>query len=319
MTDTQTHSAADSFVFWTPPAATTLSIYEDEHYTLPEIPLPLRTADVPENVADKPSERSIGEAVYDYLCLHPEAQMAPQYADILRHAYPFLISDIGSRLLLLDLRPHDLKALQDKTALLKILLYLDSDNFGLLHKLGVAYFNLAIHPQTSADISEQLQSARHWFEKARRCSADDANNLNYIGQVCYLTGNYHQARLYWQSALVRMTTQDNQEQLRQRLDLLIQGCVPHEPLQQQLDRLAQARRLLYSGDSEQAHRIVESLVDQGDLLHELPSGELCYFIGICREKANDLAGAYEALMMAISLDDKHEKAHAALKRVAPVT
>ena len=319
MTDTQSDAVAESFVFWNPPADMALSIDEDEQYVLPAIPLPLRAADVPQNPSDTPSERAIGEGIYAYLCADPDAEQAPIYADMLRHAYPFLISDIGSELLLLDLRPNDLKALRGKIALLKILLYLDENNFGLQHKLGIAHFNLAVHPQSSVDISGQLQSARQWFEKARRCCPQDVNNLNYIGQVCYLTGSYHQARLYWQQAVSQMADEEEQGPLQQRLQLLIEGVVPVEPLQKQLEQMAQARRSFYSGDVEQAHHIVETLVRRGELLRELPSVDLCYFIGVCREKMNDNAGAYEALTMAVSLDDNHEQAQVALKRVAPVT
>ncbi len=315
MADALSRPVTESFVFWNPLADTVLSINDDEQYVLPDIPLPIRSTDAPQNPSDKPSERIIGEGIYDYLCAHPDTEMAPLYADILRHAYPFLISDIGSQLLLLDLRPDDLKALQGKIALLKILLYLDSDNFGLQHKLGVACFNLAVHPQSTVDIPDQLRSAREWLERARRSCPEDTGNLNYIGQVCYLAGSYHQAKLYWQNALSKMSSQDDQSQLQQRLELLKQGVVPVEPLQNQLKQMAQARRFFFSGEVERAYHIVENLVRQGELMRELPSADLCYFIGICREKMNDKAGAYEALMMAVGLDDNHDQALAALKRV----
>lgn len=319
MTTKQTRTSSESFVFWKPVAGIVLSINEDEQYTLPDIPLPLRPADVPQDSSATPSERILGEGIYDYLRAHPDAEFARQYADILRHAYPFLISDLASQLLLLDLRPNDQQALQGKISLLRILLYLDSDNFDLQHKLGVVHFNLVVHPQSTADISDHLRSARQWLEKARRSRPEDSSNLNYLGQVCYLVGNYHQAKLYWQNALVQVSSQESQRQLQQRLELLSQGIIPTEPLQDQLNQMVRARGLFSSGDVERAYHIVETLVRQGDLLRELPSAELCYFIGVCRETMNDDAGAYEALTMAASLDDKHEQVQAALKRVAAST
>lgn len=307
------------FVFWKPVAGMALSINEDEQYILPDIPMPLRPADLPQCSSEMPSERVLGEGIYEYLRSHPDADHAGQYADILRCAYPFLISDMASQLLLLDLRPTDPVALRGKIALLKILLHLDSDNFGLQHKLGVAYFHLAVHPQSKVDISDDLRSARQWLEKARRSCPGDPGNLSYIGQVCYMTGNYHQARLYWQSILGQVNVLEGYEQLQQRFELLNQGIVPVEPLQEQLNQMARARELFGSGDVEQAHCIVENLVSRGDLLREMPSAELCYFIGICREKMNDDAGAYEALTMATGLDDRHEQACAALQGIAART
>ncbi|HMB15662.1 MAG TPA: hypothetical protein VKN62_05040 [Pelovirga sp.] len=318
MTERLPKSVSDSFVFWTPPAEMTLSIGADEHLNLPQIPLPLCAADTPDDPSLIPSERLIGEGIYAYLCVHPDTEQASFYANILRQAYPFLISDIGSQLLLLDLRPHDDVALQKKIPLLKILLRLDENNFGLLHKLGVAFFNLAIHPKHLIAASNQLKCARLWFEKARRNCPQDINNLNYLGQVCYLSGNYHQAKLYWQNVVNQLDNEKEQSQLQERLDLIAQGGVPAQPLQYQLEEMGQAHQLFDSGEVSQAYELVEKLVHQGDLLHELPGADLFYFIGICREAANDLAGAYEALTMATRLDDKHDPARTALRRVSPV-
>jgi tetratricopeptide (TPR) repeat protein len=202
---------------------------------------------------------------------------------------------------------------------LKILLQLDENNFGLLHKVGAACFNLAVHPNHLIAASDQLKGARQWFEKARRVRPQDVTNLNYLGQVCYLSGNYHQAKLYWQNAVGQMESGSEQTQLQQRIDLMAQGVVPAQALQYQLEQLGQARQLFDSGDLPSAYELVEQLVHQGDLLRELPGAELYYFIGICREGVQDLAGAYEAFTMAIQFDDKHDQAHRALKRVSPLT
>lgn len=317
MSQTPPPSTAEAFVFWTPPEGMTLSIGEDEYLDLPSIPLPLYATDNPDDPSVAPSERHIGEGIYAYLCANPETKQAAVYADILRQAYPFLISDMGSQLLLLDLRPHDDVALQNKIPLLKILLQFDEHNFGLLHKLGASCFHLAVHPNHLTTASEQLYSARQWLEKARRVRPQDVATLNYLGQVCYLSGNYHQAKLYWQNVVSQMDNETELTQLQQRLDLIEQGGAPAQPLQLQLEELGQARQLFDSGDLHSAYELVEKLVHQGDLLRDLPGAELYYFIGICRESANDLAGAYEALTMATHLDDKHEAALTALKRVLP--
>ena len=319
MTTVSPKPAAAAFVFWTPPPGMTLSVGDDEHIDLPVIPIPLCAADAPADLTVTPSERLIGEGIYEYLRVHPDTDNAAIFADILRQAYPFLISDIGSQLLLLDFRPHDDVALQTKIPLLKILLLLDDTNFGLLHKLGVACFNLAVHPRHQIAATEHLKLARQWFEKARRVRPDEESNLNYLGQVCYLTGNYHQAKLYWQGAVNRLKNQQEQSQLQERLDLLAQGVVPIEPLQMQLEQLGQARQLFDSGDLAKAYEHTEKLVHQGDLLRELPHADLYYFIGLCREGGDDLAGAFEALTMACQLDDKHEQARTALQRVSPTT
>jgi tetratricopeptide (TPR) repeat protein len=319
MSKTLSPSTDESFVFWTPPAGMTLSIGEDEQLKLPAFPLPLCATDAPDDLSVTPSERLIGEGIYEYLCANPETERAAVYADILRQAYPFLISDIGSQLLLLDARPHDDVALQKKIPLLKILLQLDENNFGLLHKLGVSCFNLAMHPNHLTAAGEHLKCARLWLEKARRIRPQDVHNLNHLGQVCYLSGNYHQAKLYWLNVVNQMDNDKEQAQLQHRLDLISEGGFPVLALQFQLEQMGQAKKLFATGDISQAYDLIEKLVHQGELLQELPSADFYHLIGICREAANDLAGAFEALTMATQLDDKHEQARTALKRVSPVT
>ncbi|MFO7577812.1 MAG: hypothetical protein R6W66_08820 [Pelovirga sp.] len=318
MTDTyDTPLDPEQFSFWFAPAGMSLSIGEEQELPLPAIPLPLRSADLPADPAVVPAERLIGEGLYDYLCSFPECPHAAAYADILRQAYPFLIADLGAQLLVLDLRSSDVSALRHKMALLKILLYLEPDNFGLLHKLGVASLNLALHPTQLQQIRTQLLDARQWFEKARRAQADDVSNLDYLGQVCYLCGNYHQAQIYWQSALQQAGTEKVSGALAERIDNLTAGTVPLRPLQEALEQVGSARQHYDRGAFDQARTLLEEVLHQGDLPRAMPFAEFFYLLGLCREIAEDYPGAYEALMTATTLDDKHELAQQALARVMP--
>lgn len=308
---------SEQFSFWFAPAGMSLSIGEEQELPLPAIPLPLRSADLPADPAVVPAERLIGEGLYDYLCNFPECPHAAAYADILRQAYPFLIADLGAQLLVLDLRNTDASALRHKMALLQILLHLDPDNFGLTHKLGVASLNLALHPSQLQQIRTQLLDARQWLEKARRAQPDDVSNLDYLGQVCFLCGNYHQAQIYWQSALKHAGTGKTSGALAERIAALTPETIPLRPLEESLEQVGCARQLFDRGAFDQARTLLEEVLNQGDLARVMPFAEFFYLLGLCREIAEDFAGAYEALMTATTLDEKHEPAQQALARVMP--
>lgn len=308
---------AQTFRFWYPSAGMSLSIGEGEEMPLPQIPLPLFVNDVPTEPFAMPSERLLGDALYEYLCTFPDCEHAADYAEILRQAYPFLIADLGSQLMVLDIKNTEASALKRRIALLKIMLYLDPDNFGLLHKLGTAYFYLGLHPDELLSIEEHLTMARRWLEQARRRRPDNISNLNLVGQVCYLGGKYHQAKLYWQSAVNLAKPQDQLDPLKQRIETLAQGMLPQRPLLKSLKQVGLAKKHYCDNAFDTAHALIETLVRQGDIPRELPSVDFYYFLGLCREKVQDYAGAYEAFVTATELDEKHELSRQALERVSP--
>ncbi|MCW8893133.1 MAG: hypothetical protein OQL18_07425 [Deltaproteobacteria bacterium] len=301
------------FRFWEAPKGMSLTIGEDAEITIPQIPLPIRTTDLPDS--SSPTEKAIGDGLYDYLCRFPYCQHAEDYAKILKQAYPFLISDIGSQLILLDVKQIKPEGLKRKIALLKILNYLDANNFGLLHKIGLAYFDLGLHYAELAQIKFQLKEARSWLEKARRVNANDTSNLNHLGQVCYLNGIYHQARLYWQIAVKQLEDGDSKEELTARLARIEASNVPDQPLTDSLETLAAAIEQINLEEFEDARKILEQLDTVGDLTRELPNPDFYYLLGLCREKCDDETGAFEAFSAAATLDKKHQLAQEALSRI----
>ncbi len=306
----------ETFAFWFAPQGMTLSTGDGEELALPEIPLPLFSSDVPEG-SNTPSERLLGDALYEYLCRFPDCDYAADYVEILRQAYPFLISDLGSQLLVLDVKNTEVSAIKRKIALLKIMLHLEADNFGLLHKLGSAYYHLGLHPDALAYVDNSLTLSRRWLEMARRQRPDNVANLNLVGQVCFLCGNYHQAKLYWQSAVSLARPQDQITPLQDQLDRLEQGRLPIQPLKLVLEKTGQAKKYFDEGEFVQAYELMDDLVRNADLVNELPRIDVYYFLGLTREQVEDYAGAYEAFMMVTQLDADHEGARRALARIAP--
>ncbi|MBN1958877.1 MAG: hypothetical protein JXQ81_14580 [Desulfuromonadales bacterium] len=301
------------FRFWHAPEGMSLTTGEKSEIPIPQIPLPIRTADMPESSA--PTEKAIGDGIYEYLSRFPFCQHAEDYARILHLAYPFLISDIGSQLILLDVKQVKPEGLKKKIALLKILNHLERDNFGLLHKIGQAYFDLAMHFSELTRVKFHLKEARVWLENARRTNAADINNLNLLGQVCYLNGAYHQARLYWQIALKQLEDDAIREKLTAKLANIDAENLPGQPLVHDLEQVAAAIEHANLEEFIAARQILEHLDLVGDLTRELPNPEFYYLLGLCREKCDDVSGAFEAYSMATQLDKNHALAQDALNRI----
>ena len=305
------------FHFWLPPKGMTLTTGDGAEAAVAQIPLPLKTEDLSEE--ENPTEKAIGEGLYAYLCRFPECQHAGEYARILQQAYPFLISDIGSQLILLDMKGLASDGLKRKATLLRILIYLEPDNFGLLHKLGRAHYDLALSYSEFSRIRFQLKEARSWLEKARRADPADVGNLNVLGQVCYLNGVYHQAKLYWQVALDQPTDATQQEELSEKLVRIAAHNVPAQPLIDSLEQVGQAKEFVAAADYPPALAILEQLEAHGDLGRELPNPEFYYLLGLSREHCNDLSGAFESYSTALSLDQNYAAADRGLERIKTST
>lgn len=304
--------AADEFFFWQPPDGMTLSVGAAEDFQVPEVPLPLLLS---ARGQEPPPEKLIGDSLYEYLRRFPQCQYAPDYARILQNAFPFLIADVGSQLILLDARKVGPAGLEEKIALLMILNHLESDNFGLAHKLGRTHFDLALHYSELSRTRVLLKEARSWLERARRIDSSAAENLSILGQVCYLNGAYHQARLYWQIAFDQTQVPELHDTLQAKLARIEAGNLPQQPLLESLEQLATAREHSNRAEYPQAREILENLEAVGDLGRELPNPEFYALLGLARESCVDLSGAFEAYSTALQLDNDNQTAQQGLQRV----
>ncbi len=311
--ETLTESPAE-FSFWLPEDGYSLVIGPEEpDLVVPSVPLPIKIQDF--NAATTPGLKAIGDGLYEYLCQYPDCDHGAEYATILKQAYPFLYSDIAAQLIVLDVKGADVEGTRRKLALLKILLYTEPDNFGLLFKTGVACYDLALCYSVISDVDSYINQARVFFERARKLNATDSANLNYLGQVCYLQGRYHQAKIYWQSVVQALDDQTTASRLRYFLNKIDVGDIPVAPLVDSLRAVADALAYYEAGHYGEALRLMELLVRDGSLMNELPNPEFYYLLGICREKCHNTAEARDAFDRALLLDPEHQLAKDALLRI----
>lgn len=302
------------YSFWLPPEGMTLTTGPDnEEIAVPQITLPLHVKDLGKD--GSPSEKAIGEGIYDYLRRFPDCPKAQEYAQIIKSAYPFYVADLGSQIIMLEAKEVDPPYIRRKINMLKILALIEPENFDLLQKTGIAYFELALIYTELINVRRELGDARLWFEKARRLSPEDIVNLNYLAQICYFTGAYPQAKLYWRIISDKLEDGDSKRALLDRIACIENNQLPDQPLIEKLEAIGIAMEHYHVEEYPQACLIMERLEEEGSLPRELPNPEFFYFLGLCREKSGELAGAFESFTKTIELDLQHEAAQEGLDRI----
>ncbi len=302
------------YSFWMPPAGMTITTGPDnQEIEVPQLPLPIHTADL--HKSPNPSEKIIGEGLYDYLRRYPDCPHNAEYARILKAAYPFYLADIGSQVIMLEAKEVDPPYIRRKIGMLKILALLEPENFGLLLRIGIAYFELALIYTELINVRRELGEARLWLEKARRRNPKELANLNYLAQVCFFIGAYPQAKLYWQIVVDQLEEGESKAKLQARIERIVAGELPAQPLVEKLESIGVAMEHYNIREYQQACHIMELLEEEGSLPAELPNPEFFYFLGLCREKMHDEAGAFESFSKVLELDPGHQAAQQGVDRI----
>lgn len=303
--------------FWLPPEGMTLTTGPDnQEIAVPQILLPVHVKDL--GTSSTPSEKAIGEGLYDYLRRFPDCPKAEDYAKIIKAAYPFYFADLGSQIIMLEVKEVDPAYLRRKINLLKIMALVETENFGLLQKIGIAYFELAMIYTELIHVKREFSSARLWLEKARRLQPEDLENLNYLAQICYFSGTYPQAKLYWKIICDKLDDGDSKSELLARIDRIETSQLPPQPLIENLEAIGIAMEHYHVEEYPEACIIMERLEEEGSLPRELPNPEFFYFLGLCREKTKELAAAFESYSKTLELDPEHQAAKEGIDRIQDI-
>ena len=302
------------FSFWTPPADSSLTAGPDQTcIPLPQIPLPLHAAHFAGD--QEPTDRMIGEGLYAYLRRFPDCPENFHYARLLQQAFPYYVADLGSQIIMLEAKEVDPPYIRRKISYLKILALLEPDNFGLLQRIGVAYFELAMIYTELIHVRRELGHARLWLKKAWEINCNDLGSLNYLGQICYLVGDYDQAGQHWQQLIALLPSGPARSQLQARVDALAASDRSDPPLIEGLEAIGVAMEHYREREYPEACFIMERLEEDGGLTAALPNSEFFYFLGLCRVKTEDPAGAFEAFSKALEINPQNAGAEQELQRI----
>ncbi len=320
------------FVFWQPPAGHMIHVGPDQQPVhLPQIPLPIKLADLGTNCGDNntPSDNAIGEGVYDYLRQFPDCLHNVAYALLLREGYAHYLADLAAHVVMLDAKDVEPSYIFRKLTYLKILRLLDPDNSGLLWQLSQGFYGLAM------TFTELPQAQRHLLEAMRfgqdllKLKADDHAALNLLAEIDILFGDYPSAITKFRRLLASLSnykiTETGQKSARadqkiaERIEARLESCLevgfPDHPLVDDLERIGDAMQLYAGKDYSLATELLERLEEDEYFMSELKSADFLCLLGMCRIKTEDRAGAFDALSQALEIDPDHEHARKVIELI----
>lgn len=251
----------------------------DGKVTIPlgDLPLPLLQEDFS---TDFPSYDAVGRGVYHLLRANPEALYADRYAALLRDAYPHLLAELATHLVMLDNKDVDLPYIDRKISYLKIFALLEPDNPRFPLEIGAAFFDKGLTMAALANTTLHLFSAEKFLRKAYQLAADDVQTRHILGEVCYLLGKYQEAAGLWGTILDR-TTPQVAEKLQARTAAIAAGNTPPVPAVDYLQAVGVALEAFEADDYEEAAAILLDVLDAVSPFDEFPLAEIQYLLGRC--------------------------------------
>src|SRR5512145_1316322 len=134
--------AIEGITYFSPAAESVLTARDGKvAITLGEFPLPLLNNDYSAGI---PSYDAVGRGLYHVLRLDPDAPFADRYAALLKDAYPHLLAELATHLVMLDNKDVDLPYLDRKINLLKIFALLEPDNHRFPLEIGATLVDKAL-------------------------------------------------------------------------------------------------------------------------------------------------------------------------------
>ncbi|MEJ2201539.1 MAG: hypothetical protein P8X63_11095 [Desulfuromonadaceae bacterium] len=300
------------FTLWSPAPGHTIHVgAEQTPFSLPHLPLPVRRTDL---TAGEPSDNAVGQGVYDYLRQFPDCPHNREYAELLRDAFPHFLSDLGAQILMLDHKEVESQYIQRKITYMKILALLDSDNPGMLLRLGMEYYNLSQMFAEFLHSRQYLLSAMGYFHQVLRVQENHLGALNYLGQIEYLFGDYPSAIGCWRQLINLMEEGPARQELSRRVEQLSARELPTCPLIDEYEHIGQAMDLYGRDEIEEAAKTLDIIEEQGQFAKEFASPEFYYFLALCRSKTGDPGGAFAALEKSLELNPDYAPANEARER-----
>lgn len=285
---------------------------DEQRLLLPQIPLPL---DIAEETDNEPSDKRIGVSLYSYLRRFPDCPRCEEYAQLLQRAFPYYLTDIASQIIMLEAKDVDAPYIRRKISYLKILALIEPKNPQLLHKLGVAFFELGMIYVELINIRREFSRALTFLQRALLIVPQDTASLNLLGQISYLMGDYSAVLRYWQGVIDQIPECDAKDILEQRVKLIANGEYPQRPLIDDLEAIGIAAEHFSAKEFNAAAEIMNRLEEEAIIPKELPSPEFYYLLGLCREKSGETAAAFEAYSNALEIDPEHQASVDALDRI----
>jgi tetratricopeptide (TPR) repeat protein len=270
---------------------------------LGEFPLPLLSEDYSTGM---PSYDAVGRGLYHLLRVDPDAPFADRYARLLKDAYPHLLAELATHLVMLDKKDVDLPYLDRKISYLKIFSLLEPDNHRFPLEIGVTLVDKAFTLAALGNTTLHFFAAEKFLRKANLLNPDDVQTRHLAGEVCFILGKYSDAIQFWNGIGDSLQT-DVAARVKRHCEQIASGRLPAVPAVDYLQAVGVAMEAYETADYEEAAAILLDVMDAVAEIEGFPLAETCYLLGLCYVKLDIPRFAEQYLRQALLLRPDYDE------------
>ncbi len=256
-------------------------------------PIPLLEEDLTTLTGGLPDYDMVGRGIYQALRLNPDCTGAAMYAEVLREAYPHIISELGGQIIMLEAKEIDTPYLDRKITLLKIMALLDPDNAGLPLEIARAYVDKGSRLASMQYCVTCWYAAEKHLKAALALNPGDRHAIYEYGEALYVLGRYDQAAEIW-SDVISLLEPAERAQVETRIAGILAGKIPLVPPLDYLTALSVAVEQHGNGFNDDAASIINDVLADPVFAEQFPLNEVYYLLGTCYQEVGLMTEAAEA-------------------------
>ena len=256
-------------------------------------PIPLLEEDLTALTGGLPDYDMVGRGIYQALRLNPDCTGAAMYAEVLREAYPHIISELGGQIIMLEAKEIDTPYLDRKITLLKIMALLDPDNAGLPLEIARAYVDKGSRLASMQYCVTCWYAAEKHLKAALALNPGDRHAIYEYGEALYVLGRYDQAAEIW-SDVISLLEPTERTQVEARIAGILAGKIPLVPPLDYLTALSVAVEQHGNGFNDDAASIINDILADPVFAEQFPLNEVYYLLGTCYQEVGLMTEAAEA-------------------------
>ncbi|HEX9024635.1 MAG TPA: hypothetical protein VF799_12425 [Geobacteraceae bacterium] len=258
------------------------------------LPIPLLEEDFPAAEESGTADYDmVGRGLYQALRRNPDCAFAPEYAGVLKEAYPHIVSELGGQAIMLDAKEVDTPYLDRKIGLLKIMALFDPANAGLCLEIARTFTEKGTRLSTMHQAVSSWYGAEHFLKRALELEPADRHCAYEYGETLYVLGRYEQAAQVWSDLLPLLETSER-ARVEGRIAAILAGKVPRVPPLDYLTALSVAVEEHHAGHNDEAAAIIEDVLADPVFSEQFPVNELYYLLGTCYQEMGMAQEAAEA-------------------------
>lgn len=278
-------------------------------------PLPLLNEDFSKA---EPSYDAVGRGLYYLLRANPDAAFADRYAALLKDAYPHLLAELATHLVMLDKKDVDLPYLDRKINYLKIFSLLEPASHRFPLEIGATFVEKGLTLAALGNTTLHLFSAEKYLRKALDLDPADIQTRHMLGEVCYLLGKYKETSSLWHD-IVADVSPEVSENITKKIESIAAGKAPLIPAVDYLQAVGVALEAYESGDCEEAAAILLDVIDAVSGFEEFPLAEIHYLLGLCYLRLDIPKYAEQYFRRTLELNPDYAEAMQELQKLGVMT